>query len=304
MIRHLTTFLSDRRWKRSLLSAGLTVATARFAFGDPAAAPSLDGVWYMAVTRAESLLAAPRPGVADSVGRAAVAEQVRLGVYVLGSLVRAGISADSLLAGPSAAVRAYEPANRGWSHQLFRMTSVIGAATSLLSLGAALRGASPGAQRILGYVGGAAAGIAGVLHRSSGSPDPRSDSIERIRTVGLESELYDSVQQTERTASSLWQDLGGMALDSCGTDAQMVSLSRRYSNALPVASELFSGMARSSALAQSCARHPGYDKQARERFGALATRLDEVGGLWQERRWLFERSRTNALDYLVLIDHP
>jgi hypothetical protein len=160
---------------------------------------------------------------------------------------------------------------------------------------------------VLATIGGSAAGIASVFHRSSGdrSADPVSASAEGLRTAGLESDLHDAVQQTERAAESLWQDLGGMALDSCSTGDQVVSLARRYTSTLPAASEMFvADMARSSAIAHSCAQYPGFGQKARERFAALATHLDRMSAMWQERRWLFERSKNNALDYLVRVDHP
>ena len=84
----------------------------------------------------------------------------------------------------------------------------------------------------------------------------------------------------------------------------MVTLARRYSNALPTLELLRSEMARSSALARACAQHPGFDRKARDRFGVLASHLAEIGALCQERRWLLERSSRNALDYLALVDHP
>ena len=99
------------RWKTLLIAAGWTAACARFAAADVAS--TLDDDWYGAVARAESLLAEATTSTdIDSLDRAAVAEQIRLGVYVLGSLVRASTSADSLLAGPFAAAQTDQPASR------------------------------------------------------------------------------------------------------------------------------------------------------------------------------------------------
>jgi hypothetical protein len=170
-----------------------------------------------------------------------------------------------------------------------------------------LGGASPQTHSVLTYVGVTAAGITNVFDRSRGHPpsELESKSTDRIEMVGLASDLRDAIQENERTAESLWQELRVMALDSCATGEQVVPLARHYTNAISSASVLFdSRLARSAAIARSCAQHPGFDKKTRERFEALGAHLDAVGVLWQERRWLFERSSRNALDYLVLLDRP
>lgn len=290
-------------WRALWIAAGWTAASVRLAAAHVESS-TLDDDWYVAVARSESLLAEVRSATdIDSVDRAALAQQMRLGIYVLGTLVHAGTSADTLLAGPVVVAQPYEPPSRGWRNRIARATGVMSPVTSLLSLVASLGGASPGTQRALAYVGSSLAGIGGLFHRSKPDPSEPSGSVARFRTVGLESELHDSVQQTEGAAESLWQDLRGMVLDSCTTADQIGSLARRYANLLPAATEvLHSGVARSAALAHSCSQHPGFDAKSRQRLGLLASRLDAVRELWQERQWLFERSRRNALDYLILVD--
>jgi hypothetical protein len=94
-----------------------------------------------------------------------------------------------------------------------------------------------------------------------------------------------------------------MALDSCATDEQVVRLARRYANALEGASVLVDHrVARSMAIARLCAECPEFTAESRERCGALASHLDALGAVWQERRWLIERSKRNTLDFLVLAD--
>jgi hypothetical protein len=96
-----------------------------------------------------------------------------------------------------------------------------------------------------------------------------------------------------------------MALDSCTTDEEVVWLARRYANALQRASAIVDfHVARSLAIARTCAECPGFAVESRERCEALASHLDALGALWQERRWLFERSKRNTLDFLVLADRP
>jgi hypothetical protein len=300
----LPIIFAHSRWKVLLIAASLTAVSARFAFADPDSL-TVDDEWFVAVARAESLVAGARAGgPIDSVSHHAVAEQMRLGTYVLGLLVGESISADTLLARPIRVTTSSDQPKRGWSSRVFRMTGVISAATGLLRLAASLSGVSPGTQRVLAYVGGSAAGISGIHRMRASPPGAASESVERIRMVGLESDLHDAVAETERGAESLWQDLRGMALDSCATRDQIVSLARRYANSLPAAEVLDSGVARTAAIARSCAQSPGLDPEGRERLTALATHLDETRELWQERRWLFERSRRNALDYLVATDHP
>ena len=63
-------------------------------------------------------------------------------------------------------------------------------------------------------------------------------------------------------------------------------------------------VARTAAIARSCAECPGFATASRERCDALASHLGAVAELWHERRWLIERSKQNALDYLVLADRP
>jgi hypothetical protein len=158
-------------------------------------------------------------------------------------------------------------------------------------------------QSVVTYVGASAAGITGVFQRSKGPPP--SESVDGIQMVGLTSDLRDAIEENERAAALLWEELRSMTLDSCATGDQVVSLARQYTNAIPVATALLdSRVARAAAIARSCAQHRGFDQKTRERFEALGTHLDAMGELWQERRWLFERSKRNALDYLVLLDRP
>ena len=134
---------------------------------------------------------------------------------------------------------------------------------------------------------------------------PATNTIERMRTLDLETDLCASVDETEHAAVLLWVELRGMALDSCATDEQVVWLARRYANALQGASVIVdSRVARSLAIARSCAECPEFARESRERCEVLASHLDALGSLWQERRWLFERSKRNTLDFLVLADRP
>jgi hypothetical protein len=159
---------------------------------------------------------------------------------------------------------------------------------------------------VLSYVGGSAAGIGGVLDRWIAPPTSRpSANPDGRRTLDLETDLHDSIFETERAAAALWAELRPMALDSCSTEEQVVCLARRYTNALQAAAVLLDQrVARSAALARSCARCPAFVPESRERCRALASHLDVMDASWRERGWSFERSRRNALDYLVLADRP
>ena len=160
---------------------------------------------------------------------------------------------------------------------------------------------------MLGYVGGAAAGVSGVFNRLMARPpsQPATDPIERIHTLDLETDLSDSIHETELAAELLWVELRLMVLDSRATNEQVVWLARRYANALQGTSVIIdTRMVTSLTIARSCAQDPGFATESRDRCGTLASHLDTVGALWQERRWLFERSKRNTLDYLVLADRP
>ena len=294
-------------WIALLVAAGGTAVAARSVSAE-ARSLTLDDAWFVSLARAESLMsAASAPGEVDSSDRAAVAEQIRMGVHVLGSVVLASIAVDTLLAEPLATMRPPEPPARQLEHRVLKTTGVISAVASLVHLLATLRGASPQTRSVLAYVGGSAAGVGGIFNWLMARPPspPATDPIERMHTLDLETDLRDSVHETERAAELLWVELRGMALDSCGTSEQVVRLARRYANALQGASEIVdSRMARSLAIAQSCAEWPGFAEKSRERCGALASHLDAVRALWQERRWLFERSKRTTLDYLVLADRP
>lgn len=290
-----------------LVAAPGTAATARSVTAE-AASLTLGDAWFVSLARAESLMcAASARGEVDSTDRAAVAEQIRLGVHFLGSVIQASVVADTVLAEPLATVPPPEPPARGWKYRVFKATGVISAVTSLVHLAATLSGASPQTRSVLGYVGGAAGGVSGVFNRLMARPAsrPATDPIERMQTLDLETDLRDSIHETEFAAELLWVELRGMALDSCATDEQAVWLARRYANALQGTSVIIdTRMATSLAIALSCAQHPGFAAESRERCGALASHLDAVGELWQKRRWLFERSKRNTLDYLVLADRP
>jgi len=246
-------------------------------------------------------------GVVDSTDRAVVAEQIRLGVHVLGSVILASIAADTVLAKPLATVRPHEPSDHRWPRRIFKATGVISAVASLVHVVAALSGASPQTRSVLAYVGGSAAGVSGVFDRwlARSTPHSPADSIERTHLLDLESNLCDSVHDTEVAVESLWIELRSMARDSCTTSEQVVWLARRYANVLHESSVIIdSRVVRSLSIARSCAECPGLAPESRERCGALASQLDAAVALWQERRWLIERSEKNALDYLVLADRP
>ena len=269
---------------------------------------TLDDAWFASVARAESLLCeASARGTADSTARAAVAEQIRLGVHILGAVVQASIVADTVLATPLVSERLPEPKARRWGSRVFRATGVISALTGVAHLVATLSGASSQTRSVLGYVGGSAATVSGVVNRLMARPPSESgaDAIDQVHTLDLASKLRDSVHETELAAELAWRELRGIALDSCATDAQAVSLARRYANACERASVIInSRMAASLAIARSCARHPGFAAESRERCETLASHLDAVGAVWQKRQWLLERSKRNTLDYLALADRP
>ena len=60
------------------------------------------------------MAAASSRGEAGSGDGAAVAEQIRIGVHVLGSVVQSSIAADTVLAGALAAVRPRQKVSRAW----------------------------------------------------------------------------------------------------------------------------------------------------------------------------------------------
>jgi hypothetical protein len=244
-------------------------------------------------------------GVVDSVDRAAVVEQIRIGVHLLDRVVCASVAADTVLERPLASVRPPEAPAHRWRHRILTALGGISAVAGLVHLLAT--GASPQTRSVLAYVGGSAAGVGGVFSRlaTGSSSRPAMDTTERMHTLDLEADLYASVDETEHAALLLWAELRGLALDSCATDEQAVWLARRYVNALEVASTIVdSRIARSSAIARSCGERPGFAGESRERCEVLASHLDALGALWQERRWLLERSKRNTLDFLALADRP
>jgi hypothetical protein len=290
-----------------LVLTGGTAAVAR-AVAAEADSLTLDEAWFASLARAESLMSsASSCGEVDSTDRAAVAGQIRTGVRVLGSVVAASVAADTLLTRPLATVQTSEPTARRWYHRVLKSTGVVSAAAALGHLVATLSGAGAQTRSVLGYVGASAAAVGGVFSRLTGRPTsrPATDDIVRMYTLDLETDLRESINETERAVESLWVELRGMALDSCATDEQVVWLARRYANALQTASVIVdSRVARSRSIAESCAECPGFTADSRERCGALASHLDALGALWQERQWLVERSKRNTLDYLILADRP
>lgn len=293
-------------WIALLVSTG-TVAAARSV---PAQTGSLrlDDAWFASLARAESLMTeASCRGEVDSADRAALVEQIRIGVRVLDRFVCASIVADTALASPLATVRPRDPPAHRWGHRILMATGGISAIAGLVHLLASLNGASPQTGGVLAFVGASAAGVGGVFNRLlAGQPSrPATDAFARMRTLDLETNLCASIDETERAAASLWVELRGIAVDSCATDAQVVRFARRYANALLGATVIVdSRIARSSAIARSCAECPGFAMESRERCEALASHLDALAALWQERRWLFERSSRSTFDFLVLADRP
>jgi hypothetical protein len=288
-----------------LVIAGGASAGARSASAE-AGSLTPDDAWFASLSRAESLLsAATSRGVIDSADHAAVVEQIRNGVHVLGAVVCASIAADTVTAGPFATARPPEPLSRRWQHRVVAAAGGVSVVASLVHWLATLNDASPQTSRVLGYVGGSAAAVGGVLTRWMAREPSRSatETIERMRALGLETDLRVSVEETERAAEFLWEELRGMALDSCATDRQRVRLARRYAGALEEVTVIVdSRVSRSRANARSCAEYPGFAAESRERCEALASHLDALDALWQQWRWLFERSKRNTLDYLVLVD--
>ena len=290
-----------------MLAAAATAISARFVSAD-ADPLTLDDAWFMSVARAESIVCeASTRGLVDSIDHAVVAEQIRIGVHVLGSVVQAGIAADTVLARPLAPVRSQEPPEPRWPRRIFKATGVISAVASLVHVVAALSGAGPQTRNVLAYVGGSAAGVRDVFERWLAHPTPRpaADPMDGTHLLDLETDLRDSVHDTEVAAELLWVELRSMALESCATSEQTVWLARRYANVLQEASIIIdSRLVRSLRIARSCAECSEFAVESRQRCGALASQLEVATALWQERRWLIERSKKNALDYLVLADRP
>ena len=304
MVRRFRPGIAASLWIALLAAAGIA-APARSVSAE-ADSLTLDDAWFASVARAESLMCEVSVrGVVDSTDRAVVAEQIQVGVHVLGSVVLASIAADTVLAKPLATARPNEPPDRRWPRRIFKATGVISALASLFHGVAALSGASPQTRSVLAYVGGSAAGVSGVFGRWPARPLSTANPIERTHLLDLETDLRDCVYGTEIAAEMLWAELRSMALDSCATSEQVVWLARRYANALQESSVIIdSRVVRSLCLARSCAESPGFTAESRERCGALASQLDAVIASWQERRWLIERSKKNTIDYLVLADRP
>lgn len=305
MVRHFRFGPAGSLWiVWVVLSVGTAAATRPVAA--KADSRSLDEAWFAILAPAESLMSvASCRGEVDSTDRAAVVEQIRLGVQVLGSFVRAAVAADTMLAGPLATARPHKPP--AGVHGILKAAGVISAAAGLMHVIASLSSASAPTRSVLGYVGGSAAGVGGVLSALIARPSspPAMDNIDRMHALDLETDLRASIYETERAAESLWEDLQGMALDSCVTDQQIAWLARRYVNALQEASVFVdSRVTGTAANAWSCAEHPGFTAKSREHCGAFASHLDTVDAMWQERRWLVERSKRNTLDYLALTDRP
>jgi hypothetical protein len=126
-----------------------------------------------------------------------------------------------------------------------------------------------------------------------------------MRALDLETDLRVSIRETEHAAAPLWSELRGMALDSCEANRPLVERARRYANALDAAAVIVDHqVGRTLAIARSCAEYPEFTGESRERCRALASHLDALVATWHERSWLFERSKRNTLDFLVLADRP
>src|SRR5262245_25031411 len=121
MFHRVRILLAGSRLKALVAAVGVTAA-ARFASADASAgALSLDDAWFVTLARAEALMAGARVrSDIDSLDRVAVTEQIRLGVCVLGSLVHASISADTLLDRPIAVARPSGPPSRGWGNRFLK----------------------------------------------------------------------------------------------------------------------------------------------------------------------------------------
>src|SRR5215831_1444265 len=195
--------------------------------------PSLDQAWFGILAPAESLMSvASCRGDVDSTDRAAVVEQIRIGVHVLGSFVRTAVAADTMLAEPLATVHPRKPPAH--AHGILKAAGVISAVAGLATLGTA----SPQTRSVLGYIGGSAAGIGGVFHALMALPSsqPAIDDLERVHLLGLETALRAALYESELEAESMWGELQGIALDSCATAEQIAWLARRYVDALQEAS--------------------------------------------------------------------
>jgi len=291
---------------------GVLVVTVGTAAGGRAASadttsPTLDDAWFESLARSESLISvAASRGQIDSTDGAAVAAQIEIGVDVLGAIVFASVVADTVLTRPLATAFPREPhASRG--RAILRATGVISAIATLGHLLAGASGASPRMGSVLGLIGGSAAGVSGVFGAwtAHSRAPPEKDSVERMRALGLETDLRVSIRETEQAAEPLWTELRAMALDSCATNGQPVAIARRYANALEATTLIVEQhVARTLAIARSCSECPQLAPESRERCGALASHLDTLVAAWHERSWLLERSKRNTLDFLILADRP
>src|SRR5215471_16804088 len=85
--------------------------------------PTLDDAWFESLVRAESLMsAAASRGQIDSTDRAAVDDQIRIGVDVLGAVVVASVAADTVVAGPLATVVPRQSPARTRGYAILRAT--------------------------------------------------------------------------------------------------------------------------------------------------------------------------------------
>jgi len=270
--------------------------------------PTLDDAWFESLVRAESLMsAAASRGQIDSTDRAAVDDQIRIGVDVLGAVLVASVAADTVVAGPLATVVPRQSPARTRGYAILRATGMIAAIATLGHLLASASGASPRTGSVLGSIGGSAAGVAGVFSAwtARSRPQPEVETIARMRALGLETDLRVSIRETEHAAEPLWLEVHGMALDTCAASPLVVGLARRYANALEAAAAIVDHqVARTLAVARSCSEYPEFTGESRERCGALASHLEVLVAMWQERSWLLERSKRNTLDFLVLADRP
>src|SRR4249920_3126859 len=142
MVQRFRIGLAGSLWIALLVTTGAAAAARSV----PAESVSLrlDDAWFASLARAESLMTeASCRGVVDSADRAAVVEQIRIGIHVLDRVVYASIAADTLLASPLATVRSREPPAHRWGHRILVATGAISAVASLVHLLATLNGASP-----------------------------------------------------------------------------------------------------------------------------------------------------------------
>ena len=129
----------------------------------------------------------------------------------------------------------------------------------------------------------------------------------KMRTYELVRALFDNYALDERDPESetAYEREEVHNLLEAVVDSAPMQVARRYASALHEASMIVDlRVSRSAAIARACVECPGFEARSHERCEALASHLNAVTELWHERRWLLERSKQNALDYLTLADRP